>query len=180
MSVILLLMLGTSVDQKEANHFLMVFRYSTYGIGPHGPVVFLYGGAVFTVLFSLMFAVISYEPTSDSFFGCIVVAFVVLSMVILNYFHGVSALYTAKHTHAKLLLDTKTCSVPVSQFQQDLTDLIKARKGIENIDSAEDFVFHVKQKYSQVGALTGTRAEIVKELFKQELKKQISNLSGKS
>ena len=177
LSIISLLMLGLTGSSQEANHFIMISKEYTYGLGPHSPLLFLYFGLFCTLGFIVVYLYLTHGPRA--FIPTISTLVILSAMAIFFYFNGVGSLYAARVTQASIQASTQV-SLSVAEVKRHLKELTKLKKGFENIESEDEFIEYTRLKSlehrtgSFGSVLSKTCIKIVKEVFDQELKRQVT------
>ena len=141
---------------------------------------------MFGILYTIGFVIIYLYLTLDlwGFIGTTVTAIFSALMCMLFYFQSVSSLYTARVTQATIQILTQV-SLPISEIKRHLKELIHLKKGIENIESEEEFIKYIKLMIRSTSSsslengpdpssvLSKTCIKIITEVFDQEIKHQI-------
>jgi hypothetical protein len=174
LSVLMLLMINETSGVEERTHFVAILDNDTFGLGTHGPVIFLYFSLVSSVFGFTTWLAVVHGNTSYSFFisvACLLCFGVTFWIFVL---YGVRSLYTCRHTQAKL--QGKTSKLTVAAIKRKLEDCIIKQKGFENIPSEKDFLAFIKETNDETTGLPyqesycDTTLEIAKQIFKNRLK----------
>jgi len=176
-SIISLLMLGLTGSSQEANHFIKISKEYTYGIGPHSSLFLFYFGIFYTGGFVVVYLYLALGPRA--FIPTLSTLVILVVMVAFFYFNGVGSLYAARVTQASIQASTQV-SLSVAEVKRHLKELTKLKKGFENIESEDEFIEYTRLKSlehrtgSFGSVLSKTCIKIVKEVFDQELKRQVT------